>query len=134
MSDQKKALKALIENLAEVISEDKKLNTEFLESTGIDIKELEENGENFIKDIKGKLQYQIAEKKLKRLRELKGMFVFQKEKLLESSKNKIAEILSNGNKTAYQTYYRKLEKLTEKDYREIESEQQFLDFMKELEE
>jgi hypothetical protein len=60
------------------------------------------------------------------------MFLFQKNKLIENSKSKIAEILSNGNSVAYQTYYRKLDKLTEDDCREIDNEQEFLNYIEKL--
>ena len=130
--NERKTIKKLIETLADIVSEDDKLANEYLESQGLNPKEIEESGEQFIKKMKGKLRYKIAEKRLNRLQELKGMFVFKKDKLIERSKNSIAEILSNGDKAAFQTYYRKLQDLTEKDYKEIENEQQFLDFLEEL--
>ena len=101
MSNQKKTIISLIESLPDLISEDKDLNNEYLESKGIDITELEKNGENFIKKVKGQLRLKIAKKRYNRFLEIKQMFVFQKDKLAEKSKEIIAQSLSNGNKTAF---------------------------------
>ena len=129
MNNSGNTVQRLIEALAEVISEDQELSDEYLKISGKDPKEIEASGEAFIKKIKGQLRFNLAEQQLNKFNELKGMFLFQKNKLVEKSKTKVAEVLSEGNSLAYQTYYRKLDTLTEQDLKEINSEQEFLDFL-----
>ena len=129
MKDSGKTIQKLLEALAEAISEDEQLVDDYLKSSGKDPKEIEASGERFIQNIKGQLRYNLAREQLNRFNELKGIFLFKKNKLVESSKEKIAQVLSNGDKLSYQTYYRKLETLTEKDLEEINNEQEFLKFL-----
>ncbi|HZW40277.1 MAG TPA: hypothetical protein VFF33_13345 [Ignavibacteriaceae bacterium] len=134
MKSPENTLRNLIETLAEVISEDPKLSDEFLLSIGNDPKDVESSGNEFLKRIKGQLRLKIAGEKIPKFNEFKEKFLFNKDKLLDKSKVQIAELLADGNRTAFNTYYRKLENMTENDSKEIQTEQDLLSFLDSLDE
>lgn len=127
-------LKNLIESLAEIVSEDEKLTNEYLVSNNIDPKKVEASGEEFIKKLKGQMRLKLASEKLEHYKNIRSLFLFQKQKLTTEAKEYIASYLSQGNNIAYQSYYRKLDKLTENDCKEIQDEQAFLNYLDTLEE
>ncbi|NMB81568.1 MAG: hypothetical protein GYA14_07090 [Ignavibacteria bacterium] len=128
------SIRKMIESLAEVVSEDQNLTDQYLISTGNNPKDIESSGEAFIKRIKGQIRLKIAKEQHAKFIELKKLFVFQGNKLINEAKERLAEALSSGNTAAFQTYYRKLDKLTEHDCNEINNEQAFLEFLEKLEE
>jgi hypothetical protein len=126
-------LKNIIESLAEVISEDETFTDEYLKSINLDPKEIENSEEEFINKIKGQIRFNLATQQLEKFIKIKQSFIFQKDKLTNIAKESIANLLSSGEESAYQSYYRKLDNLSEKDCKEIRDEQAFLNYLDKME-
>lgn len=129
VNQSKKEYNNLINSLAEDFLKSEEYANQYLTEIGLDPEHTKKEGLMFIKKLQKKKRIQDAQNKLKKFKELKTLFVFSNNKLIDNSVKKLAEMLSDGNELSYNTYYRKLEKLSDKDIGDISEEQEFLDFL-----
>ena len=129
VSQNKKEYNNLINSLAEDFLKSEENANDYLSEIGYDPEETRKESLEFIKKLQKKNKIIEAQRKLQKFKELKSLFVFKNNKLINNSVKLLAGILSGGNELSYNTYYRKLEKLSDNDIRDISEEQEFLDFL-----
>lgn len=136
MEEKKKHSDMFLKNLAELMgetfSENDKISDVYLSSIGKDPSTIEKEGTEFLERLRGKIRLEIGKDNQSSFQELIIKVNFEGKRLTQSSKERLAELMSGGNPKDYAICFRKLDEIHEDDFRDIQTKLELLKILDKL--